>query len=216
MLARAPGACLHLLVEQTGTQSGADAGPARALTTPVPEILVSKGSPCEECGAGLGDSYFLVNGHGVCAACEERLQGSFARALLLGVPAAGASVAVYYAVLVALDMRFVFAAVLAGVAVGSAVRKGAEAGRHVGYRWLAVALTYLAATAMYAHSILELPSAPTGVNLVVHALYLPLLMLLQQKNIVTLILLGFGLHEAWKFSAPPRVRVEGPFPTATE
>lgn len=181
--------------------------------TPVPDVVVAAGSPCEECRAPIGERYYLVNGHGVCAACEQRLQGSFRNALALGLLAAIGCIALYYAVFALLQMRFVFVAVVAGVAIGAAVRKAAHAGTLLRYRWLAVVLTYLATAATYAHSVLEMPDVGDPVQAFLRALYLPVLMVMHQKNLVTLVLLGFGLHEAWKFSAPPRARIEGPFST---
>jgi hypothetical protein len=198
-------------VEEPAVDSPTELGSAASTPLPVPEILLGADAPCEECGGKLGATYYLANGHGVCVACEARLQGSYARALLLGAAAAVGCVALYYGIFAALQMRFAFVAVVAGVAIGAAVRKGAHASQLLRHRWTAVVLTYLATAATYAHSLLELAEVHGLPDALVRALYLPAVMLMQQKNIVTLILLAFGLHEAWKFSAPPRLRIEGPY-----
>jgi hypothetical protein len=198
-------------VEERAVDSPAEGSGAVAAGLPVPDVLLGADAPCEECRGALGATYYLANGHGLCVACEARLQGSYARAVTLGLLAAIGCVALYYAVYAAIGMRFVFITVLAGVAVGAAVRKGAHASQLLRHRWAAVVLTYLAAAATYAHSLLDLPEVHGHGDAIVRSLYLPVLMVIQQKNIVTLILLAFGLHEAWKFSGPPRVRIEGPY-----
>ena len=119
--------------------------------------------------------------------------------------------ALYHAIYYLFDFRFVLVAVLAGVLIGSGVRKGARAGRLLRYRWLAMVLTYVGTVATYAHAIVEMPGSLSPLSVVGGAFYLPVRMLFEGKNLVTLVMLGFGLHEAWKFSAPPPLNQEGPF-----
>lgn len=192
--------------ERTG-ELAEDSVPAE-VHAPVPS-----GAPCASCTQPLTKQFFVQNGAPVCPGCRAALEGSFCGALLLGLAATLASVGLYYVVFVLSGWRFVFVAVLAGVFIGGAVRKGAHASKLVRHRWLAVLLTYLAVVATYAHTLAEMPGIVNPFDAALRALYLPLLMILGQKNVVTLILLGFGLHEAWKFSAPPYVHVEGPYRT---
>jgi hypothetical protein len=182
-------------------------------STPAPKdaAQAKSGDPCAECGTKIIDTYYSVNGEAVCPTCREALDGSFRHSMLLGLCAGLLCVALYHAVYYLFEWRFVLVAVLAGVLVGSGVRKGARAGTQLRYRWLAVVITYVASAATYSQAILELPGQQAPLEAMVKSLYLPVMMLIERKNLVTLVMLGFGLHEAWKFSAPPYVNQEGPF-----
>ena len=182
-------------------------------SSPVPPALteIAAGTPCGRCGTSIRGQYFVANGHVVCAACRESLQGSISASVRLGLLATIATVAAYYAVYALWKLNFVLIAVLAGVFIGLAVRRGAQGNRSRRFRFIALGLTYLCVVSTYLPALLELPDV-NGVLLAgLHALYLPFLMLVSMKNPVTLILLGFGLHEAWKLSAPHLVNVDGPF-----
>jgi hypothetical protein len=139
------------------------------------------------------------------------LDGSTARAVRLGAGAAILTAAVYYAVYALWHMNFVLIAVIAGVFIGLAVRRGAQGNRARRFRFIALGLTYLCVVSTYLPALLEMADVRNLTVAVIRAVYLPLLMLISMKNPVTLILLGFGLHEAWKLSAPPVVNVDGPF-----
>jgi hypothetical protein len=188
----------------TETESGRSSVP--------PELTeVAAGTPCGRCAASIRGQYFVANGHAVCANCRAILDGSGARAVRLGVGAAVLTAAAYYAVYALWHMNFVLIAVIAGVLIGLAVRRGAQGNRAQRFRFIALGLTYLCVVSTYLPALLEMPGVRNAGVAMVRALYLPLLMLISMKNPVTLILLGFGLHEAWKLSAPPVVNVDGPF-----
>jgi hypothetical protein len=181
--------------------------------SPVPPALteVAAGTPCGRCHTSIRGQYFVANGHAVCANCRESLDGSAARAVRLGVGAALLAAALYYFVFAVWHMNFVLIAVIAGVLIGLAVRRGAQGNRAPRYRFIALGLTYLCVVSTYLPALLAMPGVSSPAMAAVRALYLPFLMLISMKNPVTLILLGFGLHEAWKLSAPPVVNVDGPF-----
>jgi len=147
----------------------------------------------------------------VCPHCRASLEGSTTRAVGLGVAAAVLSAVVYYAVYALWQMNFVLIAVIAGVSIGLAVRRGAQGNRAKRFRWIAVGLTYLCVVSTYYPALLAMPGVDGPLWAALRSLYLPILMLISMKNPVTLILLGFGLHEAWKLSAPHVVNVDGPF-----
>jgi hypothetical protein len=194
---------------------GATAGRApatKASASVPPPVVVRAGDPCEDCNAPITDTFYIRNGDAICVPCHGKLEGSFGNALGLGLGASVLSIAIFYAIYaLANHLRFVFIAVIAGVMIGSAVRRGARASNQVRYRWLAVVLTYVTVVATYAQALSEMPGVTNTMEAVLRSFYLPFLMLIGHKNLVTLILLGFGLHEAWKFSAPPYLHVEGPF-----
>ena len=178
---------------------------------PVALTEVAAGTPCDRCATRIEDRYFVANGHVVCGVCRESLEGSSSRAIGLGVVAAVLSAAVYYAVFAIWQMNFVLIAVIAGVLIGLSVRRGAQGNRARKFRWIAVGLTYLCVVSTYYPALLALPGVDGPLSAALRSLYLPFLMLISMKNPVTLILLGFGLHEAWKLSAPHVVNVDGPF-----
>lgn len=128
-----------------------------------------------------------------------------------GLTAALLAAAGYYVVYAVWHLNFVLIAVIAGVLIGLAVRRGAQGNRAQRYRFIAVALTYLCVVSTYVPALLAMPDMSTTLSAGLRALYLPFLMLISMKNPVTLILLGFGLHEAWKLSAPHVLNVDGPF-----
>lgn len=185
-----------------------------AVTTATAHSSESATGRCHACDGDLVSAYFRVNGHAVCRRCERRMAGSGVHAVLGGLLAAGLSGGIYYAILSLFEIRFTLVAVLAGVMVGTGVRRGRGYRVPVPYRLLALALTYLAVVSTYAHSVLDLPEVSSPWAAWIGSLVLPLRMAIEGKNIVSLILLIFGLHEAWQFSAPPVANVEGPFETS--
>ena len=185
----------------------------RSGPSPVPPALteIAVGTPCGRCTRQIQSQYFVANGHVVCEQCRASLEGSTARAVGYGLGAGALTVAVYYLVYFVWHMNFVLIAVLAGVTVGLAVRRGAQGNRARRYRFIALGLTYLIVVSTYLPALLELPNVESHSQAALRALYLPMLMLISMKNPVTLILLGFGMHEAWKLSAPHVIAVDGPF-----
>lgn len=177
--------------------------------------VIPVGAPCERCGAAIPESYFVANGVVICPVCRKRLQGSMLRAFGFGLLAALACSGLYYLVRVIWGSNFALIAVLAGVTVGLGVRRGAQSNRATRYRVLSLGLTYACVVSTYAAALLEMPGVDDLLSAGLRALYLPVLMLIGMKNPVTLILLGFGLHEAWKLSAPALVNVDGPFSSAS-
>jgi hypothetical protein len=108
---------------------------------------------CTFCKVPIGDAYFDVNGHVTCATCRDRLRAvhgagvdvrRLGGAALLGLVAAVVGSAVWYAVRVLTHLEIGLIAIGIGLAVGTAVRRGARGRGGLPYQVLAVALTYLA------------------------------------------------------------------------
>ena len=102
-----------------------------------------------------------------------------------------------------------------GHGVGKAVRLGAGTAAKKRYRALAMLLTYLSITGTYVPYAFESAEDVSLVLAMVIAFIAPFLMLLSMENIMGLVILGIGVYEAWKLSAPPDVVVQGPFTLAT-
>jgi uncharacterized paraquat-inducible protein A len=172
---------------------------------------IAAGTPCGRCGTSIQGQYFVANGHVVCERCRTTLQGSTGAAVRLGVAAAVLAAGTYYLVYSVWHLNFVLIAVIAGVLIGLAVRRGAQGNRAQRYRFIALALTYVCVVSTYVPALLEMSDVSNTWMAALRSLYLPFLMLISMKNPVTLILLGFGLHESWKLSAPHVLNVDGPF-----
>lgn len=119
---------------------------------------------CSECGEAIGQSYYEVNGHVTCERCrvsiEERLRagssaGRFARATALGLLAAGAGFGIYYGIAKLTDMEFSLIAIVVGVMVGAAVKRGSNGRGGWRYQLLAVFLTYTAIVSSYVPLMIE-------------------------------------------------------------
>ncbi len=124
------------------------------------------GLTCTNCRREISDTYFEVNGKVVCAACRNivedqwnRGEGSstarFGKALGLGLLAAIGSAVVWYAVMQITDAQWGILAVGVGLAIGSAVSKGANARGGWRYQTLAIFLTYSAIVSSYAPFVIQ-------------------------------------------------------------
>jgi hypothetical protein len=173
------------------------------------------GLTCTNCGREIADSYFEVNGKVVCAPCRNvvedqwnRGQGSstarFGKALGLGLLAAIGSAVVWYAVTELTDTRWGILAVGVGLAIGTAVSKGANGRGGWRYQTLAVFLTYTAIASSYA------PYVAQGFQVRFYAT--PILVGIQRP--ISLFILGIALYEAWKLNEKAELRITGPYQVA--
>lgn len=177
-------------------------------------VVLPRDAPCERCGKALAPRYFFVNGRALCEPCFEHARGSVAIALVLGGLSAVLTTALYYGILELTGFRFVLMPILSGVLIGSLVNRGNRDGGRLWLRGYAMALTYVATAMTYLHSVMELSQDDSWGRALSYALVLPLDMAVQFKNVVSLVLLALGMHEAFAFSASHPLRVRGPFPTA--
>jgi hypothetical protein len=108
---------------------------------------------CAACRTAIADTYFEVNGHPVCPGCQHRIvtarqagsaPGRVGAAAALGIGAAAAGAAVWYAVREVTHLEIGLIAIAVGLLVGTAVRRGARGRGGPAYQALAVVLTYLA------------------------------------------------------------------------
>lgn len=107
---------------------------------------------CVACQRPIAGSYFTINGKITCGSCKvsvERFRrgdggGRFLRAFLFGIGGAIAGGLLYYVVSAIFHAHFGLVAIVVGLLVGGAVRKGTGGRGGVGYQILAVLLTYCA------------------------------------------------------------------------
>ena len=119
---------------------------------------------CKSCGSLLTDTYYVVNGHIVCEKCRRSVEGEwnrggaagrFAKALGLGVLAMIGCSVVWYLVLKATNAQWGILAILVGLAIGGAVRKGSNGRGGWRYQALAIFLTYTAIVTSYVPLIIQ-------------------------------------------------------------
>jgi hypothetical protein len=176
---------------------------------------------CKRCQRALSSSYFSVNGQGVCAACLELAQkeqrSSFSKALLLGTGAGTLGALVYYGIRTVTGYDLALITIVVGVAVGIGVRMGAGGSKSMGYRVLAVALTWIAMCSTYVPTILgsleedaERHSPIAIVIALLFSLVTPVFFI-TEGEVLALLIFAFGLWEAFRLSAPRPFVVEGPF-----
>lgn len=122
------------------------------------------GATCAACNRAISDSYFEVNGKIVCPACRSRLvaewdRGSsgarFFKALVLGLLAGAVGAGIWFALLKLFNIELGLVAIVVGLLVGGAVRKGSNGRGGWAYQTLAMFITYSAIVSTYIPFILE-------------------------------------------------------------
>jgi hypothetical protein len=122
------------------------------------------GVVCTACQRPLTDTYFEANGQVVCPSCRSAIAaewnrggaaGRFAKALGLGVAAMIVCSILWYAVLKLTDSQWGILAIVVGLVVGGAVRKGSNGRGGWRYQALAIFLTYTAIVSSYVPFIIE-------------------------------------------------------------
>lgn len=162
--------------------------------------------------------YFQFQGHIYCGQCRQRIENSldrlersasFGRAALYGAGAAAAGAALYYAVSAATGYEIGLVAVVVGLFVGKAVRKGSDSLGGWRYQALAMSLTYLSIVSSYVPGILKTHEAIDMVSALALAIVSPLLA--GFHNILGIVVIAIGLWEAWRFNRRVPVQFTGPF-----
>jgi hypothetical protein len=180
---------------------------------------------CTGCHQPIAGQYFDVNGQPFCEACTSSIRqahgaspggAAFGRALGAGVVAGAVGSSLYYLVAKISGYQLSIIAIAVGFLVGRAVRWATGGRGGMTYQVLAVVLTYVAIAFSWVPFLVEQNSASPGVLDVVlrtpFILSLPIVIGLESP--FSLVILGIGLWEAWKFTAPVPLAISGPFAAA--
>ncbi|CAA9339179.1 MAG: hypothetical protein AVDCRST_MAG68-2862 [uncultured Gemmatimonadetes bacterium] len=180
---------------------------------------------CAACSAPLSGVYHKINDKTTCSRCRAAVEseagrGGFAKALAFGIGAAVAGFVVYYAIAKVTGYELSLISILVGFMVGRAVSEGSGGRGGKRYQALAMGLTYLSITATYIPMIMaqatgEVAGSGTAVLLAfseVLALAMPFLM--ATENPITLLIIGFGLYQAWQMNARRQLDISGPYNVA--
>lgn len=185
---------------------------------------------CGQCQRVITSEYYTLNSQAFCATCKPQLDaalrsagGSFLNALGYGLGAALLGAGVYYGIRAATGYELAIIAIGIGMVVGKAVRKGAGLSPHWIYRALGIGLTYVSVCLSFVPDVLKGSEmgASLGTTIVafIYSLGIPILFM-TQGEFIAIIIIGVGLWEGWRQSAPPSISLEGPFfikaPAATE
>lgn len=180
--------------------------------------------PCVVCKRTLEGKYFAANGKKICERCHEALKKwpgtpglRFRRAAIFGAGAGVLGFLLYYGIFELTGMELGLVAIVVGIGVGMAVRKGCYGIGGAGYQTLAIALTYMSISATYYVVLVEEfakqgqhISAAGYVLLVPFSFAVPFISA-ASGNVLGLLIVGFGLYEAWKFNRRPKIAITGPF-----
>jgi hypothetical protein len=187
---------------------------------------------CFNCNASIEDQYHYVNGRTACGACREQIEAGYIKrpgfkgflcALIFGLGAAAIGFGVYYGVTALTGWEFGLVAIVVGLLVGFAVKKGC--GGHGGwlYQLLAVFLTYAAIVSTYIppalQEIAKDPETSTaGLTGIGYLAFLVVLFVLACaapimagfENIIGWVIIAIGLYEAWKINKRRVMQISGP------
>jgi hypothetical protein len=134
------------------------------------------------------------------------------RAAVFGLGAAIAGAILYYAIIAITNLEIGLVAIVIGYMVGWAVRKGAgERGGRL-FQVIALVLTYLSVGMAY------LPLAMKGINEIsaralVLVFTLPFLVVFGSlpSGLISALIIGFGMMQAWRMTAAHQISIAGPF-----
>ena len=180
---------------------------------------------CTGCHQPIAGDYYDVNGKPFCAACTSAIRqahgdsagaAAFPRALGAGLGAGVVGSALYYIVEKISGYQLAIIAIAVGFLVGRAVRWGTGGRGGLVYQLLAVALTYTAIAFSWLPFVLEHNQEGFAIGdlipLTTFMMGLPIRIGLESP--FTLVVIGIGLWEAWKFTAPVPLAIAGPFTSA--
>lgn len=180
---------------------------------------------CTACQQRLAGSYFSANGQVLCAACAENLRQRFGgtgrdgarllQAALFGVGAAVLGGAIYGAVMAYSGWKVGLISILVGIIVGKAVRHGSGNLGGTPYQFLAAVLTYAAIAGAYTFTAYHMLPAPDGADiaaLIFSAYRLPFAA--GVENILGILIISFGVYQAWQLNRGLQLEITGPHPLA--
>lgn len=185
------------------------------------EFGAAPAKTCTGCHQPLAGDYYDVNGQPFCPACRTSLvqahgappgAAAFGRALAVGLGAAAIGSPLYYLVDRLTGYKLSIVAIAIGFLVGRGVRWGTGGRGGVLYQVLAVILTYVAISCSFLPYVLD-SNGSLGLSdlplLIPFVVTLPIRLGISSPFL--LVIFGIGLWEAWKFTAPVKLAIAGPF-----
>ena len=199
---------------------------------------------CATCQQPLTDAYYEVGGAVTCDGCKRRIEaewnqpsdfgarvGRLARASAFGLGAAVVSGAALAVVLTLLKGTiWGFFSIIVGLVIGTAVRAGCRYRGGWLYQALAMILTYITINAATFAMVLqagdgnEALEGRTGGEWWFMMVFFGLVVILAAPffafaegvggGLLSLLIVGFGLYEAWKLNKKQTLQITGPYSLA--
>ncbi|HMV70304.1 MAG TPA: hypothetical protein PKA64_25915 [Myxococcota bacterium] len=181
------------------------------------------GVVCAVCGASPSNAWYQINGRAACPACTRKMQADlggsapllrWVPALALGGAAALLGATGYGAIMYYARVEASLVTIFIGWMVGRAVLIGAGYRGGLGLQIAAALLTWLGCTLAFVPVIVEGGAGEgleAGELLLGSALIAPALPFLGDLDVLSLIILGFGVWQGFRGPAAVDVQVEGPF-----
>jgi hypothetical protein len=201
---------------------------------------------CVACKTPIVSTYFHAQGQVVCPSCAERIKAgqqappafSLARAALYGAGAALLGCIIYAAVAILLNLEIGIIAIVVGILVGKAVRKGSNGLGGRPQQILAVLLTYFSITTSYVPVYIyqisknpkavqqqrteqtQVPARPMnpGVAIVTALLLVAAAPFLNLSSgigaLISLFIIFIGLRQAWALTGRREILIMGPYEAA--
>lgn len=183
-------------------------------------------------------TYHTANGAPVCGGCRLKMQSSSAsvkeptvilKSLVFGFGAAVVGAVIYWAVMEFLELEIGIVAILTGYLVGRAMSAGATGRGGLVLQLGGAALVYVSVAMAYfpfaVRAAME-GAGPAGAEaagaglsigavivIAIFGLALPVVSVLGSMpgGLISALIIGFGMAQAWKMLVPTPMVVEGPF-----
>jgi len=187
---------------------------------PAPQLM------CAACRRVLETEYFTAGNSPVCATCAAQLragppkEGGFIRGLkafALGNGAGLLGAIGYGAIIYATGYELALITIGIGWFIGRAVMRGSEGRGGRVYQVMASLLTYVWCMEAFVPTIIK-NSHEADVNQIVVIMVAPIIALIMpftgELNVISILILGFGVWRAWRETAGIVIPVAGPFTIA--
>lgn len=198
---------------------------ARAEVGPVAAVT------CLQCQQPVGETYYEAAGKTVCERCKRQIEyhlaegagfAGFAKALAFGAAGGALGAVAWYAVRALSGYEVGLIAIAVGWLVGRGVNLGTGGRGGVGFQFLAALVTYTSIALQYVpdvwKAINESQQLTGGAAVVGFVIAVPLAFaapfLGLPENIIGLLIIGFGVFQAWRMNARPQVAFSGPYRVA--
>ncbi len=191
---------------------------------------------CERCQKPLSAEYFTCGELVACSGCAVEVQGQLAkgggtsgllRSIFMGSVAGLVGAAIWYGIRALTGYEIGLIAILVGYMVGLAVRAGSRGRGGILFQILAVLMTYFWISANYVPDFFmafddptflgsaeedDLSSASAPVKLIIAVLLSVTIPFIEPaENVIGLLILAFGLHQAWVLNKRQHIAVQGPY-----
>jgi hypothetical protein len=175
---------------------------------------------CTSCKQEVMQSYYTVGDRIVCASCRERHVdggselGRFLRSFAASLVIAIAGATVWWLIRTYLHIQLSLISIAIGVGVARAIVWGTYGRTNVFYQVFAVVMTYAGIVLNYVPDILRqvtLSQIDSRMLFVILSIAFEAPFLAGASNIIGILIIAFGLWEAWKLTGSGRAVVAGPF-----